>query len=600
MIKIDKSKIPLISPNIDNIISDFYDDQIGKIDKIIYELKNFTGDNYLITGYRGTGKTTFVKYLESKIVDDENIFVYVDYPISKGYYVLLKQIIRKLFITVEESNFKNKEKKEELLNLMNELYLSTFNEVVKNRGTQYNNIISEEKILEIDMIELIIFINIFVSFFLIVFSNYLSIGSNNFFYIIFGINIIIILLKKFKNIVQLKKIIKEEKNIDNNFSINIKSYYDDDISENHLKDLLIDFRKQGFSLTFVIDELDKIEEEKDLNIIINSIKPLLLSGLANFIIISGQSLLCQIQRGMIESDKVINSLFSKNIHIPPFPISYFYRIIDNILEDNTKQTTDNPTLRSFLDALIFQSKGNLRSFIINFKKEIIWENGEPYLRLLEKSKYDNYSKIILIINDLELKHMFYYSSFIKDYLRELLYIWINKISIIKGQDFLIDNIVSINVNENNLNFDYISQYGDLVKSLGDIFFGELVNEGILEFRRFSLDPYIIKYKLNDNLNFNHTFSYVKNIEENFLQYFRVLEEIIEELSNNYGIKMLNDSDIVSYLKETFQKEIDPEIFKMRNDIAHGVKLDVKSKPIVNEFINNFSSLIDSILFKYSY
>ena len=40
--------------------------------------------------------------------------------------------------------------------------------------------------------------------------------------------------------------------------INIKSYYDDDISENHLKDLLHTLKTKWLNITFVIDELDKL------------------------------------------------------------------------------------------------------------------------------------------------------------------------------------------------------------------------------------------------------------------------------------------------------------------------------------------------------
>ena len=44
----------------------------------------------------------------------------------------------------------------------------------------------------------------------------------------------------------------------------------------------------GIEIVFIIDELDKIEKEEDINSLVSELKPLMLMGKSNYILIFGQ------------------------------------------------------------------------------------------------------------------------------------------------------------------------------------------------------------------------------------------------------------------------------------------------------------------------
>jgi Cdc6-like AAA superfamily ATPase len=67
------------------------------------------------------------------------------------------------------------------------------------------------------------------------------------------------------------------------------SIADDDITNNFLEKLLDKFQALDYKLVFVLDELDKVDDE-DLDKLLKEMKPWLVRGKADFIVIAGQKL----------------------------------------------------------------------------------------------------------------------------------------------------------------------------------------------------------------------------------------------------------------------------------------------------------------------
>mgnify|MGYP003290798616 CR=1 FL=1 len=65
--------------------------------------------------------------------------------------------------------------------------------------------------------------------------------------------------------------------------------YDSEIAEYYVYDELQRIDEQKNNLVFVLDELDKVEDN-ELDMIFHDLKPLFLSGNCNFILIAGRNM----------------------------------------------------------------------------------------------------------------------------------------------------------------------------------------------------------------------------------------------------------------------------------------------------------------------
>lgn len=593
-IKIDKLKIPSLYSNNNNLIEDFYYEKIdNNIDNIIYELKNYTWNNYIITWYRWAGKTTFVKFIESKVLNNKNLFVFVDYPISKWYYTLLKKIIRNLYITLDENNYINEKTKIELKSEMEELYISTFSEVSKNTILSEYITKSNSVNFEIDIYNLILYS---ISFIIVVFwLIFILIKSTTLAYIFIffwiTLNIISYFIKKIKSFSNLKNILKKEKKKEEKSSINIKEYYDDDISEQHLKNIIKSFKNKWINITFIIDELDKIEKEEEINEIINSIKPLLMSWISNFIVISWQSTLFQIYNWKIESDKVINSLFSREIHIPLFSKNYFQKIVKNLIIQNSNFKKDDILLIDFINHLIIKSNKNIRKFIINLKNNISWSEDEnnSFIVLTKNKLYKNESKILEIIDIIETENIQYQYIWIRDYLTNQLFIWVNKIYIKWEIEFTFENIINENESHN-----FINQYKENIKLIWEEFFKQLVTKKILIKSKN-------KYKLNIEVESNPNNQDVHTVENIFFDLYRNLEKLVIELQNIYknDVKLFNKNSI-TFLKQKFNIDLWNNIINLRNKIVHWEKTSEKDFIDITFYVRDLPWIIWTIIESYTF
>ncbi|CAH0280717.1 hypothetical protein SRABI80_03708 [Peribacillus frigoritolerans] len=166
----------------------------------------------------------------------------------------------------------------------------------------------------------------------------------------------------------------------------VKTLYDDEIAEIRLLESVKSLSSIGVKVIFVIDELDKIEDDKAIETLIGELKPLFLSGEATFILVTGQQYVQKLEKSTYELDPVLPSLFSNSYHIPLLTKEgldqHFKEIVhfpENALELSEFSDKQKLYYESFRDAMILRSNRITRKFIMLLKSEVNWSNADQQL-----------------------------------------------------------------------------------------------------------------------------------------------------------------------------------------------------------------------------
>ncbi len=307
-IEIDRNKLT------DAIYQKKFDDQFLFDEESMDELINDLRGNptcFLISGYRGSGKSSFLKKIEEKLENNQTknkdssndiVFVQTNFSRYQSQKFLLRKLIRNLYLEISDSgklkDLESKEKEDKTslensaFNLLTSLYERTFFEITSQNKTT----LKEEKTwkLEVDIKKIIIQFLPLIGIF--------GYSSLSIFNLIFPSKIfdhlLILFLILWQGLNIRSSYLRQKTNID---EFHRKSLYDDEIADYHFFNLLKKL-KDNFKIVFVLDELDKVEPE-DLEKLIKEMKPYLVSGYASFIVVAGQGSISiitfHIQRMMI-------------------------------------------------------------------------------------------------------------------------------------------------------------------------------------------------------------------------------------------------------------------------------------------------------------
>lgn len=543
--RIDIENIPSLLHNNSSIIEDFYYEKVNEnIDTLVNELSNTVWNNYVITWFRGAGKTTFAKFLEDKVTSSGNLFVFIDYPISKGYYTLLKKIIRQLYISLENSSNIDKKIKQEILEEMWELYISTFNKVTTNRSFSKTKKEIKKISKNYNIWRALLLIGSIFSFC----SYFLFEQVNHPFLLWLWVSALFItsFLKEILKIVTYIYTSEEEDIDDYKNEFNVQSYYDDDISEEHLKNTIEKIEHRGISITFIVDELDKIDDDVQINTIINSIKPLLLSWICNFIIISWQQTLYKIYNWRIQSDLVINSLFTREIHIPLFSKNYFERIILWIIKSDKEYNPKQINIDHLTSYLIIKSNKNIRRFIINLRKMIHKKDDLWYINIEDDDIYSEENNIQSLVEEIENEQLQHLYPWVRDYIINDIYIWINKIFLRGRHYFSIEDIIMSDKTP-----EYINFYSNEISEIAEFFFSQLTYQKILSKKG---EKYKLKLQVKTKIN-----NEIRSKEDLFLQNLSLLKKLSKDTYNYYSPNWEEEiKHIITFLSEKFKLGLNVE------------------------------------------
>lgn len=410
------------------------------ISQLESQLLHGTPSCFLVSGYRGAGKTSLIRKVQKKLEQHKNVlFVYLNFTKFEKHSLVLRRIIREIYLDLSENEVvKNAliKKEKNLYKALQLLYDRTFYEVTSTSSYKRSNEtyysldtkINFKKILSVFAVLLVSLLDLkfkLIPFITANLSFIIAILASSFAFIE-AISIGIQLNDK-------KSAISE---------INSKSLYDDEIAEHHLKSILrnlksIEIGGEKVKLVIILDELDKIDKPDEIKALLSELKPIMLADLASFFIVSGQSLYYEFAASKTVDDSLISSIFSRQVHVKLLSVESFKNVFKDILQNKNDTISENAGF--YLDSLILNSNRVIRRFINLILQDVVW-SGEnaPYIYLDEKSidilKTD--SKLLNVISRIieEHIHTTKYAEGIKDFFIIQLHIWVQRIKL-KGKLF---------------------------------------------------------------------------------------------------------------------------------------------------------------------
>ncbi|MCY9369965.1 ATP-binding protein [Bacillus haynesii] len=580
----------------------------GIKEQLLQQLLFGNNSSFLISGYRGTGKTTLIKQMEEEINDKNYIFVHLNISKYEEYSLILRKLIREIYLTLSSSEIYKQIKNKKLINNIELLYEHTFYEIFSNlniknlkefeskleRSFNLKDIVRHLlPLLAVLTSSLNMSFNIFPS--LLEYSDVGLLALSICWFIIDGF--------KFKLKMQKGRSSVEE--------LNRKSLYDDEIAEYHLRNMLEELKEEGIKIIFVFDELDKIENETDMANVISDLKPLLLSDLASFIVISGQKLYYKFINSSVLDDSIMTSIFAKNIHIPLTTNIELEKLFNSYVIDSN--INDNELVKNYRDSLILNSYRTMRRFNNLILQDIEWNKNVSYL-YIDEANLDSYKTDSLILDKVTqiietIIDSSDYDNGVKDFLTFQLFIWVKKMK-------LKANIYFTNEEVYNFEEDYSEQYPVWTRyQLNEIcneLISELLNVDLLE-KKSTKDDEEIYYRWTTQANIkidgiSNDQSQVKiKFLEGMIDIEKYCRDILIDLEGNnqqYNkrslLSLVKSLVSIGVIRDRWLSKKNKELYILSNKIRHGETLSIKEVDEIIQNSNYIRSLIRELIEGYCF
>ncbi|MGU8588866.1 ATP-binding protein [Clostridium perfringens] len=597
-IKIDSKKINVYDKEYN---SNEEDKQIKK--QLTQQISNGNNFCFLISGYRGTGKTTFVKTLEENIKEENVIFIHLNFSKYEKYSLILRKLIREIYLNLSSTNAWKKISNN-LVDNIELLYEHTFYEVFRSSNTRKLKEFSAKLEGNYDVKSIA---KPLLPYIAIVLSS-LNLSFDIIPQLVKDSNLLLLMGSTLWGVCDLIKLtgaFKKEKTLVE--ELNRKSLYDDEIAEYHLKNILNGLNSEGIRIVFVFDELDKIESESEIEQLIADLKPLLLSNLASFIIVSGQKLYYKFIGSSLLDDSIMASIFSKNIHIPLSMNIHLEQLFNYYIED--KNYLEKELVKNYRDSLILNSYRTVRRFINLISQDIVWENNLSYLHINEENE-ELYKTDSVILNtvtkiiDDNLEDLDYEDG-VKDFLTYQLFVWVKKMKI-KSRTYF----------KNNEVFDFEKNYSEIYPIWCKFKLNELFNELINKLLEIELlekkedEEFCYKWTSKANVKTDGINDYLSETKTRFLEdmieFEKYCREIYKDLlgSNEFfigGLKnLINELIDLNVIEENMINNKFKEMYNLNAKVKHGVLLSEEENNIILQSSNYVRMLIYRLIEGYCY
>lgn len=348
----------------------------NKIKNLKMELLHGNPTCYLVSGYRGAGKTTFVNLVQEEITQspetkDKVIFVKSSFANYNGHEKLLRVLVRNLFLQCKDNPALKDEKNKKVYDELLDLELRTRYNI--NEQFNYKTEQLVEKVTEFEA--RLITIDNLKAWFPLVFTSATSLFSfiSNHFKNGWLIEGGLIAISLVYGIFQNSRIAsKKQDNKVISAGVTGDSINDGETAEYRLLSFLTEINKLEIKIIFVLDELDKVEDKALLTSLMNEMKPIMLAGKAHFILVAGQDLSYRYHSSLFLDDEVISTLFSRVIHVPLTEAATFKSFFNQHIA-KSQENLDNEELNIVLNHLIYKSKLIPRAFISRLRQMLTWE-----------------------------------------------------------------------------------------------------------------------------------------------------------------------------------------------------------------------------------
>lgn len=601
---------------IDAPIEEAYLSNGKKFNNLKNELIFGNPTTYLISGYRGVGKTSFIKALtkevlkELKIIESDNktkenkevkkVFIHLNIGKYNGFSNILRNLIREIYWVVT-SNKDIKEILETNPQLFAEIKL-IYERTFENIEAKDTKIESEETIksyvVSTDFRQLLLRILIIVSGGISL-INFLK--NNNWQSYVFSLLVCLIFIFRYEYSVKKMK----SKTIE----LNRTTFYDDEVAEFQLTRIIKKLYSVGIEIVFIIDELDKIDKEEEIVELISELKPLMLSGYSNYLLISGQKMLYRYLMADVLDNNVFSSIFSRNIHIPLVGRKGFEEYFISLVGEPIKEEI----VRQYLDSNILLSNRILRKFISLIRNDIQFdENGKSYIEIDDANEVlktnANISEILYKVEEeINNKTEESLEEGIRDFLISNLYITIKNMKRIRPLSFEIEDILkSKSFKDDEFASAYINYLKDNTQSIITKMLEIKLLEVIDNNEDIDKESNSIRYRWTEKAVFDKQINKYGYLEE-FIKFETWLRDISNQLVKNSVVKKNGYSDfkalngifktLIEYgvISKGLYKEFN-YLQKIRNNIVHGQELNDSEKEHLITF-NNDLKKIKGIVFE---
>lgn len=576
----------IIKANLDiNKLSDSFCHDSNNAD-IFEQLQGYIESNYrgciLLSGYRGSGKSAIVKQVCENNKNADYIFVRFNCSEYQNKETALRKLIRNTYIEFSKRKITFNNQQEYLFSKrLEDLHERTFYNVTNNRGYSTSNKQIKTSKLTFDIKPLITIAVLFLVTLVSDFANILPIsdlGHKIAYVACLFLSIIYLCQVEFSKNRSKEKYTKVDKT----------SLYDNEIAEYHFKKVLAEAKDLGFKIVIVIDELDKIIDANIESKILSDFKPLFLSNLANFILISGQSLYYRFMNDTFIEDSIISSVFSKTFYVKLPDEKFFMELFNNsVIEHNIskevltnyirgKMLNSNLIMRRYINLITQDTKVINNQIILEIdsdkEKQIEFESNLYYLAI------EIYMEVEKEFSNL--------SDFYKNIYKYNLFLWINKITNFKGFSFdkkmLLEGIP-------NLETDFINEFvlNKMVSSLLD----KMIVKGLLR-EITNADGTIYEY-IGDNRENKNRPSLVERDIIRFMNYMVPIIEYTHYLKDvKIGGHKVIDSNL--YAKYEFYIELYNKV-KRDNNLSDSEIINISN---VDSIIRTPEELVENFIYAY--
>ena len=373
-------------------------------------------------------KNSLVHSIEKIMIDDKklNLFIYQNVDKYENYSLLLRKIIRGIFLKIStDKRFESFRKENvDLYEKMGELHLHTFYEV--NKSTRMLSSLDKKAYVKTRIsMDKLIKKNLPFIFVLLSAINLNYEFIHNYRFVLFIFSIIWFAIKNIEVGFETSKKTSEM------FKDQRKLLYDDEIAEYHLEDILKQLQIVGIKVFFIFDEIDKVSDTEQLRKILSDIKHMLLLDNSTSIVIAGQDLFYEYMLSDTQDNGLVSNLFSLKLHVSLVERKTAEELIRSYLKDSY---VENPRiLKLYIDALTLKSRRIIRNLKNCVSNEICWENGTPYVEINEKNikEYETDSELLNIIESIEKNNIrkLTFEEGLVDLFVYHLFLWIKKMKL---------------------------------------------------------------------------------------------------------------------------------------------------------------------------
>lgn len=444
----------------------FLFDDANELQQLLLELQYARPGSYLVSGYRGSGKTSFINRVSEAITG----YMVVELNISKSteYPVVVKRIIRQLYLkyiaycaanTLTDASFEAEFKL---------LYDRTFHDIVRSQADSSKKEKKGETKFEYNFQKLIPYLLVLLSATGIT----LDLSAKWVQYVFLICSLALACVTTFTRTITTTA---TDSNTDESSR---KSLYDDEIAEHHLFSVLKQLKDAEIKLLIVFDELDKLQDNDKIKDVINDLKPLLLSGYASFMLVAGQSLYYELEKSTYLDDPVISTLFSKTIHVSFLKNATLKKFCLGLISDDTARS--DRLVNDYFDALILQSSRIPRK-LVNLIRAVIHWDGAQAIVLIDESQGDKLrwkSRILQALTyvvDNELAGQASNNAQL-DFFTAQLFLWLGKMMEYTSIRFKRDDIFKIETYDNKYPPTYSAELPEIWNALT----GALIEEKLLK------------------------------------------------------------------------------------------------------------------------